>query len=78
MEYRRDNHSQFTAAHFDAHDWLTRWTDAGGGYAAGSGGPHLLRPPCHCAALDSLSSEIDNPDRREALTNHLKGANQHV
>lgn len=58
---------------FDPHDWLGRWTDAGGGFVAGADNAHLLRPPCHCDALDSLSQEIANPDSREALATHLMG-----
>ncbi len=58
---------------FNPFDWLGRWTDAGGGYVAGASGPYLLRPPCHCAALGTLSNEIGNPVRRQALASHLMG-----
>lgn len=57
---------------FDAKEWLSKWTDAGGGFAAGSGAAHLVRPPCQCAALDALSQEIADPDRREALAAHIR------
>lgn len=57
---------------FDAKQWLTKWTDAGGGYAAGTGSPHLIRPPCRCSALDALASEISDPDRKEALAAHIR------
>ena len=58
--------------HFDPRKWLAQWTDAGGGYAVGTDSPHLLRPVCPCAILDSLSHEIADPDRQEALAQHLK------
>ncbi|TSB03972.1 hypothetical protein [Sphingorhabdus contaminans] len=66
------NRSKIMMGQFRADDWLTRWTDAGGGYAAGSGAAHLVRPPCQCAALDLLAIEIADPDRREALAEHIR------
>lgn len=67
-----DNHSKIMVTPFRADDWLARWTQAGGGYAAGTGSPHLLRPPCQCAELELLAREIADPDRKEALAEHLR------
>jgi hypothetical protein len=57
---------------FDAKQWLSKWTDAGGGFAAGSGTAHLIRPPCQCAKLEELASELSDPDRKEALAEHIR------
>jgi hypothetical protein len=71
-EDQTDNRSQITAAHFNATEWLARWTEAGGGYVAGTATAHLLRPTGDCAALDSLSQEIADHDRREAVSALLR------
>ena len=73
-----DNHSQNTVAHFNPTDWLGRWTEAGGGFVASADTAHLLRPPCQCEALDSLSQEIANSDRRQSLASHLMGRQHHA
>lgn len=69
-----DNHPQITVAPFNPKDWLRRWTDAGGGYVAGIETAHLLRPNGECEALDSLSNEIADHDRREAVAAHLRAS----
>jgi hypothetical protein len=66
------NHSDFTAAHFRADKWLARWTEARGGFVSGYCTPHLVRPPCNCATLESLSQQIANPDFREAVAIYLR------
>jgi hypothetical protein len=71
-ETNSQNRTKITVGHFRPDNWLSRWTDAGGGFAAGSGAAHLIRPPCQCATLEALAAEIADPDRKEALAQHLR------
>lgn len=68
-----NNYSQITVTHFNPVDWLSRWTDAGGGYVAVDDDAHILRTPTDSDALDCLWQEISNAERREALADHLRG-----
>lgn len=51
---------------FNPQNWLDRWKQAGGGWAAG----HLLLLDGNTTALNDLAAELDD-DRREALRQHL-------
>lgn len=53
---------------FKPEAWLAMWKAAGGGWAAGSGSPHLVRPRRDCPTLDDLARQLTDPEfQREIL-----------
>ena len=57
---------------FEAQAWLARWRAAGGGWAAGSGSPHLVRPRRDCPTLNELARQLTNPEFQREILDHLE------
>ena len=53
---------------FKAQAWLAMWKAAGGGWAAGTGSPHLVRPRDDSPTLNELARQLTDPEfQREIL-----------
>lgn len=57
---------------FKAQAWLARWKAAGGGWAAGSGSPHLVRPRCDNPILNELARQLADPELQREVLEHLE------